>query len=111
VNLFKLHNHDHLTYEILRWDPFQGPIILNRNLEIDSSLQKALENGTIQDICSTASILLEKICNSLSHRLPISVTRRADDKYTIGDLWPGIYKVMKKTSVSKIAEELNKVLS
>jgi len=110
IGMFRLHSHEHILYEIVRWDPFQGPVLLNANFGIEESLRKSLSSGSVQDICSAASIVLEKIANSLSFRLPIAVTRRPEDKYTIGDLWPGIYKVIKRTEISSIADEVNKTL-
>jgi len=51
-----------------------------------------------------------KRCDKLSWTLPISITRRKEDKYTLGDLWPGIYKILKKTNVKAVAEEVDKWL-
>ena len=59
-------------------------------------------------MASTAGLMLEKICQNLSINLAISIHRRRDDKYTIGDLWPGIFKLMKTSKELKvIAERIN----
>jgi hypothetical protein len=77
---------------------------------LDMTLQKNIITGSINEIISNASILLEKICTNLSFNLPISVTRRKNDKYTLGDLWPGIVKELKKTNIASVVEELNQLI-
>jgi len=61
-------------------------------------------------VCSQAGLLLERICSILSYTLPIAVTRRKGDKYTLGDLWPGIHKVLRHTSFKSTTEEVNRWL-
>ena len=61
-------------------------------------------------ICAEAGLLLERCCNHLSHTLPISVTRRRDDRYTLGDLWPGVLKSLKNTSAKGPAVEVDRWL-
>jgi hypothetical protein len=53
---------------------------------------------------------LEAICNRLSWTLPISVIRRKDDNYTLGDLWPGVQKVLRKTNIQSTSQEVDKWL-
>jgi hypothetical protein len=40
--------------------------------------------------------------------LSISVTRRKDDRYTLGDLWPGVAKSLKKTGLREKIETVEK---
>ena len=84
--------------------------MINASYDMDALLKEALERGDIYTTCSQAGLLLERMCNTLSYNLPISVTRKKEDKYTLGDLWPGIYKVLRKTSISDVALEVERWL-
>ena len=69
-----------------------------------------MDIGDTTGICSQSGLLLEAICNKLSWKLSISVTRRKDDKYTLGDLWPGVYKILRRTNIQVPAEKVDKWL-
>ena len=110
IQLFRYQNCQLNTVEILNWNSAQGPIITSESLLIEDTLVGSLEKGSTNEILSNASILLEMICSNLSYRLPISVTRKSNDRYTIGDLWPGIAKKLRKTSISEEIEDLNRLI-
>jgi energy-coupling factor transporter ATP-binding protein EcfA2 len=110
IQLFRSRNSALNVFEILTWDSIQGPIITNESLLIEDTLVGSLEKGSVIEISSNASILLEKICNNLSYRLPICVTRNRNDKYTIGDLWPGIAKELKRTTISSEIENVDRLV-
>jgi hypothetical protein len=110
IQLFRNRSVPINIFEIMAWNPKQGPIIINESLLLEITLQGSLEKGSIIEISSNTSILLEKICNNLSYRLPICVTRKNQDKYTLGDLWPGIAKELKKTSIVKEIETLDRLI-
>lgn len=40
----------------------------------------------------------------------ISLHRKSDDKYTLGELWPGIFKILKKTPMQLDVENINHLL-
>src|SRR5439155_6574919 len=69
-----------------------------------AGIEGAIQTGEVYQICSEAGLLLERLSNHLSHTLPISVTRRRDDRYTLGDLWPGVLKALRRTSSRDAAE-------
>jgi hypothetical protein len=96
--------------EIVRWSFSNGPTVFNTSKNIDDILLETVEAGQIVNICSQAGLLLEEICDKLSWILPTSVIRRKEDKYTLGDLWPGIYKILKKTNMKSIVDEIDKWL-
>ena len=108
--LMQRHNKVFVEREIVRWDFVNGPVLSSVSRDMDGLLKEALQCGEIYTICAQAGLLLERTCNTLSYNLPISVTRRMGDKYTLGNLWPGIYKVLKKTSISDIADEIERWL-
>jgi hypothetical protein len=68
----------------------------------ENSLDSAIKTNDIYIIVSQAGITLEKICNYLSFNLPIRVTRKKEDKYTLGDLFPGVFKILKRSNISEI---------
>lgn len=105
-SLFRQNNHRFNEKEIIRWDFSDGPILKNGNSNIDDTLDQAIEAGEFEIICSQTGILLEIICNELSFRLPISVKRKYEDKYTLGDMWPGIFKILKKTNLKNEVESV-----
>lgn len=94
--LLRRHNCDFVEREIVRWDFNNGPTIINASRDMDVLLQEAIGRGEVYSICAQAGLLLERICNILSYNLPISVTRKVGDKYTLGDLWPGVSKILRK---------------
>lgn len=109
-DVFRRHNHAFIESEIVRWDFNTGPVLIMGNGDIDSPLKDALFRGEINNICSQAGLLLERICNALSYTLAISVTRRRGDKYTLGDLWPGVSKAISKTASASVAKNVNDLL-
>jgi energy-coupling factor transporter ATP-binding protein EcfA2 len=110
TNLFSINNILLNTYEITAWNSKDGITISSEAMSLDMTLLNNIKNGSIIEIISNASILLEKICSKLSIILPISVKRRENDKYTLGDLFPGIYKELKKTTVSEIVSKMQEML-
>ena len=102
------HNHPMVEKEIIRWSFDEGPVIRNAQTNIDEPLLARIHQGDVSGICSSAGLLLEEICHRLSWTLPISVTRRKEDKYTLGDLWPGVLKTLKKTEAKACVDEVDK---
>ena len=99
-------NHPFTSREITRWAFMTGPVIREARVAPEASLQRALDDGDPVLICATAGLLLEETADRLSWVLPTSVTRRRADRYTLGDLWPGVAKKLKKTRIASIAEDV-----
>jgi hypothetical protein len=108
-SIFRRHSHEFCEIEILKWDFDNGPFILKKEIGKDNSLATAITTNDINLITSQAGVLLEKICNHLSYSLPISIVRKKEDKYTLGDLWPGVFKKLKKTQISESLETIDKL--
>lgn len=96
--------------EIKRWDFDSGPQIIDIDARSENALIQALETNNTQIIASQAGIYLEFLCHKLSMNLNTSIQRRPDDKYTIGDLWPGIMKFFKKTELANLTDSINKLI-
>lgn len=107
VQLFRNHTKPLQQMEIVRWSFEQGPQLVGSINNFDEKLLAAVENGSTADICASAGYLLEYMCEKLSCILSTSIKRKYGDKYTIGDLWPGIYKELKKSSAKEVFSELN----
>lgn len=96
--LFANNNHEFKEFQITNWDFENGPTVASQSLKLyDDSLEIAIKSGNTTLMASTAGLMLEKICQNLSIELKIDIKRKKDDKYTIGDLWPGIRKQLKKS--------------
>ena len=107
--VFRRHNHEFSEVEILKWDFENGPFIIKKDTEKDNSLATAISTSDINLISSQAGVLLEKICNHLSYSLPISIVRKKEDKYTLGELFPGVYKKLKRTQLGETLETIEKL--
>ena len=107
--LFANNNHDFLEYQITNWDFEQGPTIASQAKKLyDDSLEVAIKSGNTTLMASAAGLMLEKICQNLSVELKIDIKRVKDDKYTIGDLWPGVRKQLKRSKeIEKLVELIN----
>lgn len=110
VNMFRRASHPFMTADILRYEPNCGPVITGADWGTDEYLRLALTRGEILSVCAHAGLLLERVCQNLSWSLPISVTRRSGDKYTLGDLWPGIRKKLWKTNLRETVEDVDRWL-
>lgn len=110
TQLFRNHSKPLQQLEILQWSFDNGPQIVGSVNNFDEKLKKSIEIGSTADICASAGYLLEYMCEKLSCILCTSIKRRYGDKYTIGDLWPGIYKELKKSLAKDEFSELNDLL-
>lgn len=97
-------------FKLMNWEFEKGPTLLEvKGGGQDNTLKEAIATNNKQIIASQAGLFMEFICQKLSTSLPISVKRTPDDKYTIGDLWPGIISVFKGVAEMKaFLDELNR---
>ncbi|GAK97213.1 hypothetical protein JCM19294_1259 [Nonlabens tegetincola] len=110
-SIFRRNSHVFKEIEIYRWNFSTGPQIFELgNDNNNNALQIALNTKNTQIIASQAGLFLETICNKLSMNLNTSIQRKIEDKYTMGDLWPGIKKHFKKTELRELTEEIDKLL-
>jgi hypothetical protein len=101
-------NHQFTEREIRRWTFDGGPEIVNALSTPSDGVERALAGGEIYQVCSEAGLLLERLCSHLSYALPISVTRKRYDRYTLGDLWPGVLKGLRRTTIRNSAESVER---
>ena len=110
IMLFRNHNKPLLQFEIMNWSFKEGPRIVSSINNFDEKLLRSVDMGSTADICASAGYLLEYMCEKLSTILSTSIKRRYGDRYTIGDLWPGIYKELRKSRGKETFSELNDLL-
>lgn len=109
--MFQRASHQFKEFNISRWNFIKGPTIISRNHELkDDMISKALQTNNSRLIAAACGVTLEMICQKLSISLEISIHRKPDDKYTIGDLWPGIKKALKKSAYSVICDKIDSML-
>lgn len=109
--MFQRSSHQFKEFNISRWNFMKGPTIVSRNHELkDDMIKKALQSNNSRLIAAACGVTLEMICQKLSVSLEISIHRKAEDKYTIGDLWPGIKKAFKKSSISGLVNKIDSLL-
>lgn len=95
-----------LPREIVRWTFEEGPVIRDASLDPAGGLRRSLDAADPVAICSSAGLLLEEIADRLSWTLTTSVPRRRGDRYTLGDLWPGVAKKLRKTDGAANANDV-----
>ena len=110
VQLFRTRAIMLQQFEVVNWTFEDGPRIISGTNSYDEKLLRAMNNGTTADICSAAGYVLEYMCEKLSCLLSTSIRRKYGDKYTIGDLWPGVYKELRKSKGREVFQDLNDVL-
>jgi recombinational DNA repair ATPase RecF len=96
--------------QIVRWNFEEGLIIREAAWNTAASLSDALDRSDMQAAASASGVLLEQICQELSWRLAASVQRRPGDRYTLGDLWPGVKSALRKTSAKPVCDELDQLI-
>ena len=108
--LFNRKGHSFKEFHVTGWEFSKGPSIKEvKASSIDDTLHDAIKTENPQIIASVSGPFLEKICNELSFELGCTIKRVRGDKYTLGDLWPSVCKVLKKMSI-KEAEEVDHLL-
>lgn len=97
-----------LSREIVRWSFDAGPTIREGRLLPGGSLEVALEAADPVLVCASAGVLLEEIADRMSWTIGTSVSRRRGDRYTLGDLWPGVSKKLLKSTAAAEAEAVER---
>lgn len=72
-----------------------------------AALSAALIGGDPATICGATGRCLEQVSDRMSWTLPVKVTRRQGDRYTLGDLWPGVSKHLRRTNISETVSEVD----
>lgn len=108
-NAFSRAQHSYVELELRRWTFDGGPVLIAEPSELTSSLKQQIVEGDPGLICGVAGRLLEQACDHLSWRIGSSVVRRPGDKYTLGDLWPGVAKALRTTSLAQTCAKVDEL--
>lgn len=105
--LFNKHGRGVVERTISRWS-FGGGIEVSgaARLRVDT-VRAGLEQHDERMTAAAVGILLEEICQELSWRLEASVQRRQGDRYSLGDLWPGIAKKLSPFGLKNTIDGIN----
>lgn len=106
-NSFRNAKGQFIPVRLISYPELKGHIISGQESNIKIELSDNIET---EKIASVSSLLMEEICYYLSLNLEISVIRKKDDKYHLGDIWPGLLKKLKNTEIYGIVTELNDLL-
>ena len=106
-NSFRSAKGQFIPVRLISYPELKGHIISGQESNIKIELSDNIET---EKIASVSSLLMEEICYYLSLNLEISVIRKKDDKYHLGDIWPGLLKKLKNTEIYGIVTELNDLL-
>lgn len=112
--LLRRFGHAHVEHEIHGWTFAGGPKTRARDpkTQIEQVISRATVGTDPQQICADAGWALEAICDALSVSIPTSIVRRAGDRYTLGDLWPGVSKALRRSSsVLSVVQRLDGLIS
>jgi hypothetical protein len=86
-----------LQLEVVHGGFGRVPEVRGASVDPLADLRRCLSAGaSAAAIAGASGRALEELCDRLSISLETSVTRRRGDRYTLGDLWPGISKRLLK---------------
>lgn len=100
-------NHAFVQYSLFDWEFTLGPRVGGASDTAASATTRAISERDTASACAASGRLLEQICDQLSMEMRTSVSRAIGDKYTLGDLWPGIAKVLGRSELKDTVSELN----
>ena len=110
LTIMRRHDHPTTSLEIAGWEPNYGPDIRVTTGDLGSAVRAALGTADPVAIAVHAGRLVELISHQLSWTLPVSVTRRRDDRYTLNDVWPPVYSKLRRLSAAAAADEVERYL-
>ncbi|MCS7478184.1 ATP-binding protein [Umezawaea endophytica] len=96
------------TIEIVEWDSESGPRLRSGGIDTPNQLEKLIPDAPPEALCAYTGRALEELSDKLSQTMRTSISRTMGDRYTLEDLWPGVYKSISK---SKVPEDLKIVAS
>jgi AAA domain len=96
-------NYTYLVREVIPEGYGQTPRLRDAIGRSADELRKIMENhDSPEAVSGCAGRVLEELCDGLSISLATKIARRPGDRYTIGDLWPGVTASLKKHGTTNI---------
>ena len=105
-------SHTYIAAEVLPGSFGTSPDLRNSAGSSAEQLRGLIERRDAPGVLASSSgRLLEELCETLSINLGCKIARRPGDRYTLGDLWPGVASSLRKHGSSPLqgaAEEVSK---
>lgn len=105
--LFARRGRSMIERNISSWSFEKGIEVVGASRTRAISLRDAIDRADESMTASGTGLLLEEITQEISWRLGTSVTRREGDRYTLGDLWPGVAKSLRATRLVETLSGIN----
>jgi hypothetical protein len=81
------------SLELVDWTPANGPRVRLGNFDTAAQLSRLISSEAPPEaLAAYTSRTLEELSDKLSVAIGTSVTRKSGDRYTLEDMWPGVYK-------------------
>jgi hypothetical protein len=84
------------SLELVDWTPQEGPRLRYGDFDTAAQLSGLITEAPPEQLASFTSRALEELSDRLSISLRTSVERKFGDRYTLEDLWPGVYKRLRR---------------
>lgn len=107
-SLFNRRGHQFVERTISRWSFSSGIEVSGASRLRADTLRAGLDQHDARMTAAATGILLEEVCQELSWRLGSSISRRQGDRYTLGDLWPGVAKALSPLGFKENISDINR---
>ncbi|WP_436531209.1 AAA family ATPase [Actinoplanes sp. HUAS TT8] len=108
-SLMQKRGHDFTEHRLIDWTFRDGPRLSTATPSPLAGVDAALAGENPALAVGAAGHLLERIGSEMSWRFRISVQRTEGDRYTLGDLWPGLVKALRRSSIEALIREIDDV--
>ena len=98
--------HQVVVRDIVNWSFVTGPTVIEPGRDAAEMLRSVTSSGSPSLVAGQSGMLLETMSDWLSKSLGTSLTRNVNDKYTLGDTWPGVLKVLRRFECAPEAERV-----
>jgi hypothetical protein len=99
------------TLELIGWSPSDGPRLRNTALATQEALSQLVGQAAPEVVGAYTGRALEELADQLSQHMRTAVNRSVGDRYTLGDTWPGVYKVISKSGLAGDVKDVAKAVN
>ena len=105
-NRARLSNSGLKVIELTTWSSSDGPQLRTGSLDTPAQLSKLISEGVPEVVGSYAGRALEQLADELSQAMRTSISRTPGDRYALGDLWPGIFRALRKSDLPQESKDI-----
>lgn len=84
------------SLELVGWTPEEGPRLRGSDFDTGAQLARLIDEASPEVLAAYTSRALEELSEKLSVSLRTGVERKVGDRYTLENLWPGIYRRLRR---------------